>query len=123
MLQILVNTFSQIKIKMKNFGSSYYNYIVFHYYNDLIKLLQSSLVILLCLILFFSLFELLLTFICANLLLFLYHFQYLFFLYFFNRITNCIEMEWIFFQSYFQFFSHVSFLVGIVYFVKKVVKG
>ena len=92
MRQILVNTFSQIKIKMKRFGSSCYNYIVFHYYNDLIKLLQSSLVILLCLILFFCLFELLLAFICANLLLFVYTFSIYFFYIF--LIESQIVLTW-----------------------------
>ena len=92
MRQILVNTFSQIKIKMKCFGSSCYNYIVFHYYNDLIKLLQSSLVILLCLILFFCLFELRLAFICANLLLFVYTFSIYFFYIF--LIESQIVLTW-----------------------------
>ena len=52
----------------------YYNHILFHDYNDLIKLFQIFLVILLCcikrynicLISFFKLFELFPAFICAN---------------------------------------------------------
>ena len=80
MLQILINIIWQIKIKRKLFGISYHNHIFFHYYiflfchNDLIKLLQTFLVILLCrykrynicLISFFNLFELFLALICAK---------------------------------------------------------
>ena len=79
MVQILINIFRPIKIKIKNFGISYHNYIFFHYYNDLIKLfllffLLTFLVNLLCwckryiifLISFFNLFELFPVFICDS---------------------------------------------------------
>ena len=47
MLQILTNIFWPIKIKIKtrDFRISYYNHVFFNYYNDLIKLLQTFLVI------------------------------------------------------------------------------
>ena len=71
---ILINKFWSIQIKTKHFGISYYNHIFFHYSNDLIKLLHTFLVILLCwykrysicLISFFSLYEFFPGFICAN---------------------------------------------------------
>ena len=74
MLQILINILWPIKIKTKLFGVSYRNHIFFYYYNDLIKLLQTFLVILscwykrhsICLISFFDFYELFPVFICAN---------------------------------------------------------
>ena len=74
MLQVLINMFRLIKIKAKSFGIFYHNNIFFHCYNDLIELLETFLVILLCrwkrhsirLILFFDLYELFPAFICAN---------------------------------------------------------
>ena len=79
MVQILINIFRTIKIKIKIFGISYHNYIFFQYYNDLIKLfllvfLLTFLVNLLCwykrysifLISIFNLFELFPVFICDS---------------------------------------------------------
>ena len=74
MLQILINIFRSIKLKTKGFGISYHNHIFFHYYNDLNKLMQTSLVILIywykrhsiCLIWFFNFCELFPAFICTN---------------------------------------------------------
>ena len=71
MLQILINKIS-FKIKTKSFGISYHNHVFFQDYNDL--MVVNFLLILLCwyktysicLISFFSLFELFPAFICAN---------------------------------------------------------
>ena len=73
MFQIIIKIFRPIKIKAKGFVISYHNHI-FHYYNELIKLLQPFLVIVLCryerysicLISFFNLYELFTAFICDN---------------------------------------------------------
>ena len=48
MIQVLIKFFRLIKIKIKYFVVSYYNRIFLHYYNDLIKLLQTFLVVLIC---------------------------------------------------------------------------
>ena len=75
MLQIFINIFSSIRIKIKSFGNSYHNHIFFHYYNDLINLLETLLVVLfywykrfyrICLILFLNFYELFLAFIWAK---------------------------------------------------------
>ena len=77
MLQTIANIFRQIKIKIFRL-CCYYEFVVSnvhpHYYNNLIRLLLSFLVILLCwykkcticLISFFSLYELFVAFCCAN---------------------------------------------------------
>ena len=48
MVEILMNIFWLVKIKKKRFGICYHNRIFFHVYNDLIKMLQTFLVISLC---------------------------------------------------------------------------
>ena len=74
MLKIFINMFRLIKIKKKSFGISYRNHIFLHYYNNVITLLQTFLVILLCwyktysmcLIPFFDFYKLFPAFFCAN---------------------------------------------------------
>ena len=74
MFQIFINIFRPIKIKIKCFAISFCTHTFFHYYNELIKLLETFIVIslhwykryIVCLILLFTFLELFRAFICVD---------------------------------------------------------